>query len=237
MRPGRTGRRPPAVPSCRPAARPSPGCRSSTVTVPKSVCGPIRNWPGSGRATTSVSGGYRLMLNAYVGWSMAGVKKSRSSAEGLARSSDSSRSPARAIRARYSLDQRLQLGHLGGPHVRREPLGVDRPGRRSARVGRDREGLLQVRRGLDALGVAVGLHARWSQPRPPTVAAYALLDLGGQREERPAASRTPERSAGSTPWPVTSRNPAVCRAASTVRAISARTRRPRRARGQVDRSG
>ena len=35
---------------------PAPGSRSSTVTVPKSVCGPMRNWPGSGSPTTLTGG-------------------------------------------------------------------------------------------------------------------------------------------------------------------------------------
>lgn len=60
---------------------PLPCWRSRTVTVPKSVCGPMRNWPGSGSPTTSVPG-YQLMLKPQVGWPVWLVKKSACSAQG-----------------------------------------------------------------------------------------------------------------------------------------------------------
>ena len=48
--------------SCQPASSeytyrpPAPGSRSRRVTVPKSVCGPIRNCPASGSPTTLTGG-------------------------------------------------------------------------------------------------------------------------------------------------------------------------------------
>lgn len=71
---GASSQPPSSVKTCSP---PLPACRSRMVTVPKSVCGPMRNWPGSGSPTTSVPG-YQLMLKPYVGWSMCFVKKSGS---------------------------------------------------------------------------------------------------------------------------------------------------------------
>jgi hypothetical protein len=59
------------------------------VTVPKSVCGPIRNWLGAG-SPTSVSGGYRLMLNVQVGRWARRVRVSAGSPSAVAHSSSRS---------------------------------------------------------------------------------------------------------------------------------------------------
>jgi hypothetical protein len=77
---------------------PTPSCRSRIVTVPKSVCGPMRNWPGSGGPTCDI-GGYQLMFIVYDGWSVCAVKKSGARPSAVAHTTSSS-SPRERIRAR-----------------------------------------------------------------------------------------------------------------------------------------
>src|SRR4051812_4444230 len=62
-----------------------------------------------------------------------------------------------------------------------------------------------------------------SQPRPPTFASYACLTSAGSVKNARGAAGPRARGPGSPPCPGTSRNPAVCRASSTVRAMGART--------------
>lgn len=93
--------------SCQPSSSvwtwrpPLPRWRSSTVTVPKSVCGPILNWPGSGGPTTSVPG-YQLTLKPQVGWRVCRVNRSPGPPSAAA-SSSSRWSESPRIRATYAL--------------------------------------------------------------------------------------------------------------------------------------
>ena len=66
--------------------------------MPKSVCGPIRNCPGSGRPATLI-GGYRLMFIVCVACPVCRVKKSRSRPSAAAQITSSSSASAR-MRAR-----------------------------------------------------------------------------------------------------------------------------------------
>ena len=90
----------------------------------------------------------------------------------------------------YSLTNALQLGHLGGPHVGREPdsVDVDVAGRR---FGTEAVTLLEVRRRLGALGVGVGLRTRTDPAVPTHGNRVPLLHLVGQGEELPAGGAHP----------------------------------------------
>ncbi len=87
-------------------------------------------------------------------------------------------------------DRGLEPGHLGRVDIGLEPVPVH-VGVAGRLVGADRERLLQVRRGLRALGVAVRLDAG-RQPAPAADGdGVALLGLGRQREERPRLRADP----------------------------------------------
>jgi len=82
-----------------------------------------------------------------------------------------------------SHDRRLQVRHFLRVDIGLEPVPVD-VGVSGWLIGPDREGFLQVRRGLGALGVGVRLDA-WRQPAPARHGhRVSLLDLARQREER-----------------------------------------------------
>jgi hypothetical protein len=81
-------------------------------------------------------------------------------------------------------DRGLEPGHLGRVDVRLEPVPVDL-GVAGRLVRTDLERLLQVRRGLRAFGVAVGLDAGRQPATPADGDGVPLLGPGRQREERP----------------------------------------------------
>src|SRR5215469_18824658 len=88
------------------------------VTVPKSVCGPIRNWPGSGAPATAI-GGYQLMFMVCVTCAVCRVKKSGARPSAAAHSMSSSSASPQVLRCAVAADQEeahaLQRGvHLGG---------------------------------------------------------------------------------------------------------------------------
>src|SRR5215831_18222860 len=167
-----------SVHTCRP---PRPGSRSRIVTVPKSVCGPIRNWPGSGAPATAI-GGYQLMFIVWVACPVYRVKKSASSPSAAAQDEQVIGELAHAGQVGH--DGGFQRGHLGRVDVVLEPVPVDlRVARRL--IGADGERLLHIRRSLRALGIAVRLDAR-RQPAPAADGyRVALLGLARRREERP----------------------------------------------------
>ena len=156
--------------------------------MPKSVCGPMRNWPGC-RLPDPVSGGYRLMLKRER--RVAGERGERVDGcpSASAHSTSSSSADAR-ICARYRSTGARSSGTSAGQtfggnqtaSTAGSPVGVS---------GADRERLLEVRRGLGAVRAALA-----STPgREPAASAdpgrVALLRPGRQREE--PAPRLPYR--------------------------------------------
>ena len=170
------------------------------------------------------------MLNVQVGCSASAVKKSRGR-------------PSAAAHSRAGRGTRRHRGQVAlrapsaapaprdGHTLRREPARRRSTDRRSASSAPDRERLLEVRRALAAS------HRRSrrcrsprrparSQPRPPIRDGVPLLHRGGNAKNRRASARSAARSAGSTPCPVTSRNPTSCSASSTAAAATRHGRRP-----------
>ena len=178
---------------------PAPGSRSSTVTVPKSVCGPIRNCPGSG-GPTSVE--RRVAVDVERPGRVLRQRRERFGrhAQGVGAEAQQI-ARHRRHRGQVALRGRAQLRHLRRPHVGREPHRVD--GRVAGRRrGPDRERLLEVRRELDRLpaledvGVPLDSTPGASQPRPPIRTAYRSLTAAGRAKNRRAAARSPVPQTG-----------------------------------------
>ena len=121
------------------------------------------------------------MLKPQVGWAVCRVKKSSGSPEGHAEQCEQPVRQRPHLRA-GTPPRRPQLRHLRRPGVRQEPLRVDR--RVAGRlVRREGQRLLQVRRGLGALRVAVGLGPGAEPAAAADLHRVRLLGVGGQPEE------------------------------------------------------
>jgi hypothetical protein len=128
------------------------------VTVPKSVCGPMRNWPASGEEIGRQAQRRGAQHEQLVG--------------------------QRVHPGQVGPDRGLQPWHLGRVDVGLEPEPVD-VGVAGRGVRPDRERLLEVRGSLGPLGVPVGLHPGRQPPPPAHGHRVPLLDLARQREEGP----------------------------------------------------
>ena len=166
--------------TCRP---PIPGSRSSTVSMPKSVWGPIRNWSGSG--SPAPRGPYQLSDTCAVVASL----RSRNVDCGRPSASDSTSSSSSLRVARRPPPGLGGIAEAGGrarPHVRCEPARVAVAQRRVGHVDRPvRVRLLQVGRGLHAVRRRVRLEPG-PDPAAVRVAHHRHLGLHvrGLVEER-----------------------------------------------------
>lgn len=98
------------------------------------------------------------------------------------------------------LAEPLELRHLRRPDVGRVPLRVDHRVVEGLVRG-ERQRLLQVRRGLRPLRIPVGLRAGSQPASPAHLRGVRLLDVDGQREERPRRLPDPVAQGGIDPVP------------------------------------